>query len=66
MIEPSQTVVHIALAEADFRTLVSGGMVENHAGSTVVRVILSDIGWTQMLTAVIDASDNAEQGPSDG
>lgn len=51
--------IRVALDEADFRTLVSGGVVTISAGRVVrgqrVEIILSDIGFGRMQAAIDDA-----------
>lgn len=56
--------IRVALNEQNFRDLVAGKeiMVDGRwgmaPGRVAVRLILSDIGYTRMLAAVIDAPNN--------
>jgi hypothetical protein len=62
-------MIRIALNEQDFRGLVAGKTVYavNHVsgGGIPVEIILSDIGWSRMHAAIIDAinsaTDNAKE-----
>lgn len=53
---------NIALSEAQFRTLVSGGKVEEQGanGRLAIRIILSDIGYERMRTAIADAENGVK------
>lgn len=47
----------VALNERDFRRLVAGEEVEQRTPSgEVVRIILSDIGYSRMMLAVMSAN----------
>lgn len=49
---------NIALSETQFRTLVSGGKIEEQGanGRLTICIILSDIGYDRMRTAIDDAA----------
>jgi hypothetical protein len=49
-------MIRLALDEAAFRDLVAGNVVKLRTTTNLsVELLLSDIGWSRMLTAVEDA-----------
>jgi hypothetical protein len=57
--------IHVALSEDDFRKLVAGKVVEVDSIPRV-RIILSDIGWVNIIVAVSDAMKEAKVYPQPG
>jgi hypothetical protein len=67
MVDPRRhNAMRIALDEAQFRRLVAGQVVTFKAGDQQrieVQCILSDIGWSKILQAVVDGMGS--KGPPD-
>jgi hypothetical protein len=56
---PDQPTIYLRLDEAAFRELVAGRTTElwSQNGKHLVRVMLADIGWVRMVSAICDAQE---------
>jgi len=59
-------MIRIVFDEARFRQLVAGQVVVVHQSHKRIELILSDIGWAQMMRAVLDGvTPGLPKGPPD-
>jgi len=49
--------IRISLDETDFKKMVSGGIVEKKVNNTVIKIIVQDIGYLQMMQIIEDLNN---------